>query len=384
MRKKIEIMKIKTSIILILLCIFCVFFIAVYIVSHSNDDKNIYNKILDEFITEDESESIYRNIVSLEERSASPSAQEIAYLVQAELKHYEYENNNKSATIVEEGIRYLVDNVYIDENGNYGYGLYFEWDAFGDGSINDKNTAYGITNAVVIDAFVDVMDSPIISEDLKCKLQNITNNIIVNWCENYFTKDSNGGGYFWYSNQQADNIDSPNISAMLAGVFSKTIDLHPEIFSDEEINMCKEKIILSANNINSKVELIDGMPFWQYINGKDSGNDLVHHCFMLEGIDLMRIYDDITFDWNENDEFNSLNEFWELGELCNNPTEERKNNNEANMYGLGELLYYYSLIGDDEKALKVVDIISEKIEDDNNDFRSMSFVIKGLSQYYFS
>ena len=98
----------------------------------------------------------------------------------------------------------------------------------------------------------------------------------------------------------------------------------------------------------------------------------------------MRIYDDITFDWNENDEFNSLNEFWELGELCNNPTEERKNNNEANMYGLGELLYYYSLIGDDEKALKVVDIISEKIEDDNNDFRSMSFVIKGLSQYYFS
>ena len=87
MSKKIEIMKIKTSIILILLCIFCVFFIAVYIVSHSNDDKNIYNKILDEFITEDESESIYRNIVSLEERSASPSAQEIAYLVQAELKH---------------------------------------------------------------------------------------------------------------------------------------------------------------------------------------------------------------------------------------------------------------------------------------------------------
>lgn len=64
--------------------------------------------------------------------------------------------------------------------------------------------------------------------------------------------------------------------------------------------------------------------------------------------------------------------------------EERKNNNEANMYGLGESLYYYSLIGEDEKALKVVDIISEKIEDDNNDFRLMSFVIKGLSQYYFN
>lgn len=220
---------------------------------------------------------------------------------------------------------------------------------------------------------------------MKYELQNITNNIIVSWCENHFTEVP-GGGYFWYSNQQVDNIDSPNISAMLAGVFSKTIYLYPEIFSDEEINMCREKIILSANNINSKVELADGMPFWQYINGKDSENDLVHHCFMLEGISLMRKYEDITFDWNGDDELNSLNEFF-LGddELYNNPIiEGRKNNNEANMYGLGELLYYYSLIGEDEKASKVVDIISDKIEDDNNDFRSMSFVIKGLSQYYFN
>lgn len=212
--------------------------------------------------------------------------QYIAYLLKSEVKMYDKENNN-NAQLINSLAEYLI--VHSDDDGDeeVGWGLPWEWDAFGDGSMNPKDSVYAIEVANVIDALLDAFDSGVLNPSLHKKALQIMHDLAILWNTKYWTEQNETGrNFYWYSISKNDEIECTNISSKMAGTFSRLLRV-PDLFSDEEQTIISDRI---DQTISRVYELAykdeNNVLVWDYIPSSEvSGrNDLIHHAFVIEGI----------------------------------------------------------------------------------------------------
>lgn len=147
------------------------------------------------------------------------------------------------------------DPSYLEElresAGPNGWGLTFAWDAYSDGSVNPESTAYGITTALVLQAFLDA-DAIGPAEQA----------IAERWSECCFSD-----GFYWYSDQPTDAIYTPNVSAMMAGVMYR-------LGYTEQADSAVRR-------------LVETWP-WTYSEVSDKPNDLLHEAYTYWGVEMYR------------------------------------------------------------------------------------------------
>jgi hypothetical protein len=134
-----------------------------------------------------------------------------------------------------------------------GWGLTYAWDAYDDGSENPDSTAYAITTALVLQAFLDAGE-----------VGPAERAIAQRWSRCCFSD-----GFYWYSDQPADAIFTPNVTSMMASVMYR-------LGYTEQAEEAFQRMFQ------------DG-PRWLYSDGTgDWPNDLLHHGYTLWGIERYR------------------------------------------------------------------------------------------------
>ena len=126
-----------------------------------------------------------------------------------------------------------------------GWGMPWEWDAFGDGSVNPTSTAYALTTGLVIHALLDAGE-PVelrIAEDWSTRLD-------------------------WYSDRRSDAIWTPSAAAIIASAAARM------------------GYLTEAQTIFDRLGV--GRFAWQYSDRQPIVNDLTNYVYILWGGELAR------------------------------------------------------------------------------------------------
>lgn len=258
---------------------------------------------------------------------------------------------------------WLLNNSDLDRDGIPGWGLPQSWDAFSDGSTNPENQPYTITTAIVLQGLLDCASIKEVwtQEELQ-KIETIMRNVSVIYCTNFWTENKIGG-FFWYSPNSNDAYDCPNVSAMMLGNLQRLLSEHHQIFTQAQIQLISDRVDKSAESIIATVRWRNDMPFWAYITspnkfGRDEGNDLLHHTYIIWGMELYREYGGkLALTWSRKQAEYSLDQYWKSSKIYAFPTDiqyvnklESFNDMAANLWSVGMMLAYHSKWGEKEKA----------------------------------
>ncbi len=152
-----------------------------------------------------------------------------------------------------------------------GWGLGFQWSPFSKSFKNDSETIYGITNAICIQGLLEshkISPNPSIYETIIAALDYYSE------CRSIL---SDGGSYFWYSDQVTDSKQVYNVSSMLAGTFARaSVEL--------EIPGYAKIAHSAAQSIVDDVLFRENHIDWLYEKGGKRHNDLVHASYIIKGL----------------------------------------------------------------------------------------------------
>lgn len=168
-----------------------------------------------------------------------------------------------------------------------GWGLTYAWDAYQDGSVNPESTAYAITTALVLQAFLDAGE---IGPQERA--------IAERWSRCCFTD-----GFYWYSDQPSDAIFTPNVTSMMASVMYR-------LGYREQATEAFEKLFATAKP----------GPIWAYSDVTRFDNDLLHHTYTVWGIEAYREAGG-SVPWPREQvartvaEFNGSKDDWQMGSV---------------------------------------------------------------------
>jgi hypothetical protein len=151
-----------------------------------------------------------------------------------------------------------------------GWGLGWEWDAFGDGTVNRADAIYGITTAIAVIGLVK-------NHELTGSRESLNEAIQALDYYQAFSTPTKEGLFFWYSDQAADAINVHNVSAMMAGAYALVARASKRSeFSDFAAGAFAE---LMASAESSKDAL-----GWRYADLPAARpNDLVHAAYIAYG-----------------------------------------------------------------------------------------------------
>lgn len=226
-----------------------------------------------------------------------------------------------------------------------GWGLPFAWDAFGDGTINPSTTVYGVTTALAVRGLLDVYAATKNPAYLRAAA-----NALVAY-KPYF-HETDDGGFFGYSDQPQDQVDTHNISAILMGQYARAATLVP--------NMGFREIAQKAKKHLDKKRLTHNTThYWPYSARSERINDLVHATYIVQGyLDYAR---HLEPDLDVSRELDYLSSFFSGNVLMEFPTHatlpEQLKARPARAWGVGMLLYTLSDAGRIELAHKVVEAL---------------------------
>lgn len=144
------------------------------------------------------------------------------------------------------------DSDWLDElredAGPNGWGLTYAWDAYQDGTVNPADTTYAITTALVLSAFLDAGQEP-------------PAGIAEHWAGLF------ADGFYPYSDQPADAIFTPNVSAMMAAVMYR-------LGYTEQADEAIERLVTSWP--------------WTYSERTERPNDKLHLAYTYWGLEVYR------------------------------------------------------------------------------------------------
>lgn len=212
--------------------------------------------------------------------------QYLAYCLKAEAR---LKNQNRIIDLTQ----YLVDHSDDNNDGEIGWGLGYEWDAFGDGTVNPKGHVYAIETVNVMEAYMEALESGALTAAVTDVVQSQLQTTALLWNRKYWTeyKDSGERCYYWYSISENDNIACLNIDAKMVGVQAKLLNRYAFLFNDEERCLIYDHIDRCMAKILQRGSFSDGYIVWSYLERQDSGqNDVIHHAFILEGINDYLVY----------------------------------------------------------------------------------------------
>lgn len=151
----------------------------------------------------------------------------------------------------------------------YGWGLGYAWAAFAKEIPNPASTSYAITNAMVIQG---LLEAGAVDES--------DGELAVIWAAQLF----DSGGFYRYSEHAQDAVDTPNASAMWAGVCRRLLIEHPQLVPDG-----RDEVLGRVDEaIRHIVDLAEPGPWWMASARTRRPDDLIHHGYTLWGTELYR------------------------------------------------------------------------------------------------
>lgn len=266
----------KKNIIIIIITLGIIFLSLTFINDYKLKKEMLskYNKLEEMIIPTKEDGKIDFDSMGIEDH------QHVAYALKAVARL------GKNKEYVQELTQYLVEHADDNNDGEIGWGLGYAWSGFY--ADNPAGHVYAIEVANVIDAYIEALESRLLSKDLEEKVKNQLHDIVLIWNQKYWSENgSNGEKYFyWYSISKENAIGCINIDAKMVGSQARLLSQYGELFANEEkklvydhIDRCYEKIIQLGYTE-------DGYIKWDYLEKKESStvNDAIHHGFILEGI----------------------------------------------------------------------------------------------------
>jgi len=163
---------------------------------------------------------------------------------------------------------WLVDNA--KKSRGVGWGLGWEWDAFGDGSINSADTVYGITTAIAIEGLLSAYETTGIDEFMTVALE------AADYYKQFMT-ETDKGAYFWYSEKLSDAMNVYNVSAMLAGAFARA----GKVSNRQDL---QEIAQTAAAEVLDHATRQDDFLSWEYREGDKRPNDILHAAYIVHGL----------------------------------------------------------------------------------------------------
>lgn len=291
-------------------------------------------------------------------------------VLSAETLHYRYYPNDESYRRIRKSVSWLLDNIDLDGDGLPGWGLPYEWDAFGDGSVNGANQPYTITTAIVLMGLLDALS--ISSLWTNSEAESIRHAVIetgIRWCKEVYT-ETESGGFFWYSPNPFDGHFVPNVSAMFIGALTRLIYEQRKYLNIKDLQLIEGRIENAVKGIIQKSIPRNGLPFWSYIAlpnpfNQNEPNDLVHHAYILFGMEIYRsLGQKVDLPWTREQAIQSLNCFIKNGLIYDFPQDvvyvggqESYTIRPAILWGVGMMLAFYAKYGDISRAEMVLDII---------------------------
>lgn len=204
----------------------------------------------------------------------------IAYLLRSELRNGEID-------IARELTEWLINHSDDDGDGEIGWGLGQAWDAFSDGSINPKWHTYAIETINVMDAYLDAIDSNILTDTDVNLMKNQIHDVVMLCNGKYWSeRGTSGENYFyWYSVSPNDAIGCLNIDAKMVGTQARILFELEDLFTEEERQFVYDRLDKTYNKVLEMSYLQDNAIVWNYLEREGSQpNDVIHHGFILEGI----------------------------------------------------------------------------------------------------
>ncbi len=160
----------------------------------------------------------------------------------------------------------------IDDQIDGGWGMRWDWDPFGDGTVTVADTPFAITTAIAIDALlvhgVDDAEARRIGE------------VLTVWASDAWTD-----GYYWYSLSRLDAIDTPNVSAMLAGATARFLSDHGDVLTPSDASLLRGRVEATLEHLGATHD--DDLR-WRYSVRHEIVNDLGHHVYILWGAERAR------------------------------------------------------------------------------------------------
>jgi hypothetical protein len=347
--------------------------------------ENAYNEIINNL------DSLYpgRGIdVFNEEEMDRPMA--YGLILSAESNRYKYIDDSITLNRVRLCGEWLISNSDLNNNGIHGYGLADSWDAFSDSTLNPANQEYTITTAIAINGLIDWYNiEP--DSSIKSNIYNTVLNNILPFTTNEFDSPLGIPAYSLSSDDKEYDVYNP--ATYLAGQLKRFASISREDSLKNITNIKSDKIIsLLMSNL-----LIDpnGNIYWNYGIQINRPNDLVHACYIIEGIRDYSMFDsDSSLQWHKI--FNHLNLFYSNNRWYEYTEKEYQNETRnSRLWALSMLMYSLSK---EEEYDKIEETLWPQIQEyylgngsfkfKTNDNRKMirqeAHLLLGLSYYLFN
>jgi len=203
-----------------------------------------------------------------------------AMFLSAELMQYKSSKDDYNLSMAINAGNWLLNHADLNNNGIIGWGVPVAWDAYGDKSINEKNTEYTIATGIVLNSLMDWLEIAPRSAPKEKILKKIKNAIKPYLKNNIFSNT----GLYNYSLKHVDRKHNNfNPAAYMAGQMQR----FSNFISDRKL---KNNIKLSTDKVMTaliKYRKIDphGGWYWSYSAEQDTiPNDLAHACYTIDGI----------------------------------------------------------------------------------------------------
>ena len=252
-------------------------------------------------------------------------------LLAAEARRYAAQPTRRGRERVRRALRWLIAHPDLDGDGLVGWGLPDAWDAFSDGSENPPHHPYTISMALIAEGLLDALEADRKHRELLgSRTVRVTKQLLRSgwrrWATQVWTATPEGG-YFWYSPAPADDYFVPNVSAMWAGVGAR-LTHEPWVQQRRRLlSGIKARTQAAAASIIASVDLRRDLPYWNYVEGshdlnRDDPNDLVHHVYILWGMERARDAGLAEIPWTREQAMDTVPAFFRDGRLWAYPQDE--------------------------------------------------------------
>lgn len=246
----------------------------------------------------------------------------VALVLRAESIRFGATASGEACARARAAVDWLLARSDADGDGRPGWGTAGSWDAFSDGSVNPPSTVYTITTAVAIDALSAAAATPGLLAPERGAAAARAAAEAARWALDAVWRQ----GYFQYSSAPHDDVDVPNVNAFMAGAMAAARARIPEAFDAELASRVDAAVPQAAEGVSRQGKAQGGIPYWAYVakpnrfGNRDSWNDLLHHAYVLYGLELVRRYrPDVPLDYTVAAARASLASFWRAGRAMDFP-----------------------------------------------------------------
>jgi hypothetical protein len=179
---------------------------------------------------------------------------------------------------------WLISNRDLDADGIVGWGVPVAWDAYGDGTVNPKDSEYTITTAIVLHALLDFAEQE--APERFDEILQIATKAVAPYLKRETLSPS---GLFPYSLESSDRqYDTFNPAAYLAGQLQRLSLVVNDSSLAEKMRSAADSTVLSL--VQHRLITKGGVWYWNYSIQESVPNDMPHAVYIIDGLRKYSFY----------------------------------------------------------------------------------------------